>query len=63
MWKNINLLTSNKNKLILQTIDIPDDTTIKWNDIKKINVGVFKTTDVSIRIDQLVAERKSYHLN
>ena len=63
MWKNINLLTRNKNKLILQTIDIPDDTTIKWNDIKKINVGVFKTTDVSIRIDQLVAERKSYHLN
>ena len=63
MWKNINLLTRNKNKLILQTIDIPDDTTIKWNDIEKINVGVFKTTDVSIRIDQLVAERKSYHLN
>ena len=36
MWNKINYLTSEYNKFSsLQTIDIPVDKSINWNDIKK----------------------------
>ena len=34
MWNKINYLTVDNKKLSLQTIDIPVDQTINWNDIK-----------------------------
>ena len=34
MWNKINYLTADNKNLSLQTIDIPADETIKWNDIK-----------------------------
>ena len=47
MWNKINYLTVDNKNSSLQTIDIPIDETIKWNDIKKIPI----------------AERNSHHLN
>ena len=35
MWNKINCLTADNKKSSLQTIDIPIDKTIKWNDIKQ----------------------------
>ena len=35
MWNKINYLTAVNKNSSLQTIDIPVDETIKWNDIKK----------------------------
>ena len=34
MWNKINYLTSEKKNSSLQTIDIPVDANINWNDIK-----------------------------
>ena len=34
MWNKINYLTSDKTKSSIQTIDIPVDENINWNDIK-----------------------------
>ena len=35
MWNKFNYLTSDNNKFSIQTIDIPVDENINWNDIKK----------------------------
>ena len=63
MWKKINYLTIDNNKLFLQTIDIPVDQTINWNDIKKIPNLLFKTVDDPEIMEQVIAERNSHHLN
>ena len=63
MWKKIKYLTSNFEKTNLKTIDIPTDTTVKWNDIKSSKNLQFKTIDNPILIDQLIADRNANHLN
>ena len=40
MWKHINHLTSDKAKSSIQTIDIPVDENINWNDIKKTQITI-----------------------
>ena len=62
MWKNINHLTSDKAKSSIQTIDIPVDENINWNDIKKTKLQ-FKTIDDPEIMKHVIAERNSRHLN
>ena len=45
MWNKINYLTSDKTKYSIQTIYIPVDENINWNDIKNIPNLQFKTID------------------
>ena len=47
----------------MQTIDIPIDETIKWNDIKKTPNLLFKTVDDPEIMEQVITERNSHHLN
>ena len=55
--------TSKKTNNSIQTIDIPTDTLITWNDIKGKKNMVFKTIDNSVLIEELAADRNSQHLN
>ena len=59
MWKRIKYITSNEKKSYIQTINIPCDETIKWNDIKKAKQLRFKTIDDSDVIERPIAERNS----
>ena len=63
MWNKINYLTSEKKNSSLQTIDIPVDANINWNDIKKTKNLQFKTIDDPEIMEQVIAERNSHHLN
>ena len=56
-------ITSKKTNNSIQTIDIPTDTLITWNDIKGKKNMVFKTIDNSVLIKELAADRNSQHLN
>ena len=63
MWNKINYLTADNKNSSLQTIDIPVDETIKWNDINKTPNLVFKTVDDPEIMEQVIAEKNSHHLN
>ena len=63
MWNRINYLTADNKNSSLQTIDIPIDEIIKWNDIKKTPNLLFKTVDDPEIMEQVIAEKKSHHLN
>ena len=43
MWRTINYLTRKEDESSSQTIDIPEDSSIKWNDIKNHKGLIFKT--------------------
>ena len=62
MWNKINYLTVDNKKLSLQTIDIPVDEIIKWNDLKTLNL-LFNTVDDPEIMEHIIAERNSHHLN
>ena len=62
MWNKINYLTSNKIKASIQTIDIPVDENINWNDIKQLNLQ-FKTIDDPEIMEQVIVDRNSNNLN
>ena len=63
MWNKINYLTADNKNSSLQTINIPIDETIKWNDIKKTPNLLFKTVDDPEIMEQVIAERNAHHLN
>ena len=63
MWHKINYLTADNKNSSLQTIDIPIDKTIEWNDIKQTPNLLFKTVDDPEIMEQVIAERNSHHLN
>ena len=63
MWNKINYLTADNKNSSVQTIDIPIDKTIKWNDIKQTPNLLFKTVDDPEIMGQVIAERNSHHLN
>ena len=63
MWNETNYLTADNKTSSLQTIDIPVDETIKWNEIKKTPNVLFKTVDDPEIMKQVIAEKNSHHLN
>ena len=63
MWKKINNLTKPKHNNAIHTIDIPVDSSVGWNDIKKNKNLQFKTIDDPQLIDKLINERNAHHLN
>ena len=63
MWNKINYLTADNKNSSLQTIDIPIDKSIKWNEIKQTPNLLFKTVDDPEIMEQVIAERNSHHLN
>ena len=52
MWRTINYLTKTEDELSSQTIDIPEDSLIKWNDIKHYKGLIFKTISDLEQIDR-----------
>ena len=61
--EKIKYLTSNSKKTNLKTIDIPKDTSVKWNDIKSTKNLQFKTIDDPTLIDQVITDRNAHYLN
>ena len=59
MWKVIQFTTSKKSNSSIQTIDVPTDTSIPWNNIKGKKSAIFKIIDNPKLIDELVADRNS----
>ena len=62
MWNETNYLTADNKTSSLQTIDIPVDETIKWNEIKKTPNVLFKIVDDPEIMKQVIVEKKSHHL-
>ena len=63
MWKSITFLTKNKTQVSLNTIDVPEDSTICWNDIAKNKSLNFKTTDNPEIMEELLASHNTKYLN
>ena len=63
VWKVIQFTTSTKTNSSIQTIDIPNDTSIPWNNIKGKNNVEFKSIDNSTLIEELIADHNSHLLN
>ena len=63
MWRTINYLTHHTKSSSLQTIDIPEDSSIQWNEIKKHKGLQFKTITDLEQIDKCIAKRNVHHLN
>ena len=63
MWKVIQFTTSTKTNSSIQTIDIPNDTSIPWNNIKGKNNVEFKSIDNSTLIEELIEDHNSHLLN
>ena len=63
MWKVIQFTTSKRTNSSIQTIDIPSDSSIPWNNIKGTKNAVFKTIDNPTLIEELISDPISYHLN
>ena len=63
MWRTINYLTRKEDESSLQTIDILEDRSIKWNDIKNYKGLIFKTISDLEQIDKHYPERNTHHLN
>ena len=63
MWKIIQFTKSKRTNSSIQTIDIPTDSSIPWNNIKGTKNVVFKTIDNPTLIEELISDRNSHHLN
>ena len=63
MWKVIQFTTSKRTNSSIQTIDIPTDSSIPWNNIKGTKNVVFKTIENPTLIEKLISDRNSHHLN
>ena len=63
MWKVIQFTTSTKTNSSIQTIHIPNDTSIPWNNIKGKNNVEFKSIDNSTLIEELIEDHNSHLLN
>ena len=63
MWRRIHYLTKKEDASSSQTINIPDDSSIKWNDIKNHKGLIFKTISDPEQIGKYYAERNIHHLN
>ena len=63
IWKVIQFTTSKTTNSSIQTIDVPTNTSIPWNNIKGKKNAVFKTIFNPTLIEELVADRNSHHLN
>lgn len=63
MWKVIQFTTSKKSAHSIQTIGIPTDPSISWNNIKGKKNITFKIIDDAILIEELIAYRNAHHLN
>ena len=63
MWKVIQFTTSKRTNSSIQTIDIPTDSSIPWNNIKGTKNVVFKTIENPTLIEELISDRNSHHLN
>ena len=63
MWRTINYLTRTEDESSSQTIDIPEDSSIKWNDIKYHKGLIFKTISDPEQIEKYYAKRNTHHLN
>ena len=63
MWKVIQFTTSTKTNSSIQTIDIPNDTSIPWNNTKGKNNVEFKSIDNSTLIEELIEDHNSHLLN
>ena len=63
MWKKIRFLTGSITNAQLQTLDIPEDESIGWNEIKERKNLQFKTIDDPEVIEKLIIERNAIHLN
>ena len=63
-WKSVSDINiQNSNNPTIQTIDIPKDSTIKWNNIKSHKKIKFKIIDDIELIDKYFVERNVQHLN
>ena len=63
MWKVIQFTTSKKTANVIQTINIPNDSSISWNDIKGKKNVKFKIIDDPIIIENLIPNCNTHHLN
>ena len=63
MWRTINYLTHHTKSSSLQTIDIPEDSSIQWNEIKKHKGLQFKTITDPKQSNMFIAERNFHPLN
>ena len=63
MWRIIQFTTSKKTTNSIQTIDIPTDSSMSFNDIKGNKNVKFKTIDNPPPIEELVADHNTHHLN
>ena len=63
MWKVIQFATSKRTNSSIQTIDIPTDPSIPWNNIKGTKNVVFKTIETLTLIKELISDRNSHPLN
>lgn len=63
MWRIIQFTTSKKTTNSIQTIDIPTDSSMSFNDIKGNKNVKFKTIDNPPLIEELVADHNTHHLN
>ena len=63
VWKVIQFTTSTKTNSSIQTIHIPNDTSIPWNNIKGKNNVEFKSIDNSTLIEELIEDHNSHLLN
>lgn len=63
MWKVIQFTTSTNILNTIETMDIPTDPSISWNDIKGKKNVKFKTIDDPLLIEELIADRNYHHLN
>ena len=62
IWRTIDYLTKSQTIQNLQTIDIPEDESIKWNDIKSHKDHKLKIIDDTELIDKYIAEINIHHL-
>ena len=63
MWRTINYLTHHTKSLSLQTINIPEDSFIQWNEIKKYKGIQFQTITDPEQTDTCITEGNTHHLN
>ena len=63
LWNKINYLIADNKNSSLQTIDIPVDETIKWNNIKETSNLLLKTVDDPEIMEHVMTEKSSHHLN
>lgn len=63
MWKVIQFTTSKRTNSPIQTIDIPTDSSIRWNNRKGTKNVAFKTIKTPTLIEELILDRNSNHLN